>query len=98
VLRSIADAVSRRRGYNEAQKTRVENAGILTASGLIAGEALIGLVWSALQFKPEWILNFHRESYAIGFLVLLGLGALMILLPPRNAGDPNEPAPPQAMM
>ena len=32
-----------KRGYNAAQKARVENAGVLTASGLIAGEALMGL-------------------------------------------------------
>jgi putative OPT family oligopeptide transporter len=98
MTRWIADTISRRRGLNQAQTTRVENAGILTASGLIAGEAMIGLVWSALQFKPEWILNFKNESYALGFVVLLGLGALIIFLPQRNAGDPNEPAPPQAMM
>ncbi len=98
VTRWIADTISKRRGLNHAQSARVENAGILTASGLIAGEAMIGLVWSALQFKPEWILNFHNESYALGSMILLGLGALLIFLPQRNAGDPNEPAPPQAMM
>jgi len=31
--------------FNAAQKARVENAGVLTASGLIAGEALLGLIW-----------------------------------------------------
>ena len=34
----------RGRGFNDAQKARVENAGVLVASGLIAGEALMGLV------------------------------------------------------
>jgi hypothetical protein len=40
--------VANRRGYNSAQKTRVENAGVLTASGLIAGESLMGLLWAAM--------------------------------------------------
>jgi hypothetical protein len=31
-------------------------------------------------------------------IVLAGLAALMILLPVSAAGDPNEPAPPTAMM
>src|SRR5690606_29304330 len=48
VIRWIADGIGARRGLNEAQKARVENAGVLTASGLIAGEALVGLVWAAL--------------------------------------------------
>jgi hypothetical protein len=30
--------------------------------------------------------------------VLLGLAALMIRLPLTSAGDPDEPAPPTAMM
>ena len=54
VFRSVGDWVADRRGYNAAQKARVENAGVLTASGLIAGEALMGLVWAGLQFVPQW--------------------------------------------
>jgi len=98
VVRWIADHAARRRGYNDAQLARVENAGVLTASGLIAGEALIGLVWAALQFKPDWIVNFHNESYVLGALVLAGLAVLMIRMPLSAAGSPDEPAPPAAMM
>ena len=38
VFRALGDWLAKRRGFNEAQKARVENAGVLTASGLIAGE------------------------------------------------------------
>src|SRR3954469_17889699 len=48
VFRAIGDWAANRRGYNSAQKARVENAGVLTASGLIAGESLLGLLWAAL--------------------------------------------------
>jgi hypothetical protein len=88
-----------RKGFNEAQKARVENAGVLTASGLIAGEALVGLVWAALQFAPaQYIPDFHNESYLLGGVVILGLAAVMIQMPLSNAGSPDEPAPPTAMM
>ena len=98
-MRWIADGVARRRGYNEAQLTRVENAGILAASGLIAGEALIGLVWSAMQFLPPGsIPDFHNESYSLGILVLLGMVFLLVRMPLTNAGSPDEPAPPQALV
>src|SRR5437016_4030722 len=40
VFRSLGDWLAKRRGFNEAQMTRVDNAGVLTASGLIAGEAV----------------------------------------------------------
>ncbi len=99
VVRWLAERVARRRRYNEAQMARVENAGILAASGLIAGEALIGLVWSAMQFLPPGsIPDFHVESYALGLLVLGGMALLLIRMPLSNAGSPDEPAPPQALM
>jgi putative OPT family oligopeptide transporter len=98
ITRWIADSIVSRRKFNDAQKVRIENAGILTASGLIAGEALVGLVWAALQFKQDWIVDFGIESYGIGFCILLALCALMTYLPMTNAGDPDEPAPPQAMV
>ncbi len=98
VIRWIAEWVGRRRGFNDAQRTRVDNAGILTASGLIAGEGLMGLAWAALQFKPEWIPNFGVTSYALGGVVMTILALVMIYAPMRAAGRPDEPAPPSAMM
>src|SRR5712675_1496053 len=53
VFRAVADRLAASRGLNAAQKARVENAGVLTASGLIAGEALLGLLWAGLQFAPK---------------------------------------------
>jgi len=105
VFRSLGDWVADRRGYNAAQKARVENAGVLTASGLIAGEALMGLVWAGLQFVPQWKAPNHppqlfsHPSYIVGGLIVLaGLAALLIRLPISAAGDPSEPAPPTAIM
>ncbi|HEX4232414.1 MAG TPA: oligopeptide transporter, OPT family [Bryobacteraceae bacterium] len=102
VIRWLADGVARRRGYNEAQRARVENAGVLTASGLIAGEAILGLVWAGLQFAPENVRNhlqvFPSPSYLVGLVVLVALGFIMIRVPLGSAGSPDEPAPPVAMM
>jgi len=97
IVRWITDKMRDRRGLNEAQKARVENAGILTASGLIAGEALCGLAIAAIWqgqtpvlFKsPHWI------GMLIAFLVLF---VVMIRVPLANAGKPDEPAPPTAIM
>jgi putative OPT family oligopeptide transporter len=105
VFRTLGDWLANRRGFNHAQKARVENAGVLTASGLIAGEAVLGLVWAALQFVPSWSAPNHppqifsAPSYLVGGMIVLALlGALMIRLPLTSAGDPSEPAPPVAMM
>ncbi len=102
VIRWIADGVARRRGYNEGQRARVENAGVLTASGLIAGEAILGLVWAGLQFAPasfrEHLRIFEHPSYLLGLGVLILLAFNMIRGPLGSAGSPDEPAPPVAMM
>ena len=99
VIRWVADLIRKRRGLNEAQGARVENVGVLVASGLIAGEALAGLVTGWFNYKygslPELVKN---PSYLIGVVVMAGIAWLMIQLPLANAGDPNEPAPPTAMM
>jgi uncharacterized oligopeptide transporter (OPT) family protein len=99
VIRSVADWMTKRRGYNEAQTARVENAGVLTASGLIAGEAILGLVWAGLQFAPTPMPKiFADPSYVLGLAVMLGLAFIMIRMPLSSAGHPDEPAPPTAMM
>jgi putative OPT family oligopeptide transporter len=100
VFRSLGDWLAKRRGYNEAQMARVENAGVLTSSGLIAGEAILGLLWAGLQFAPAWARPqiFDHPSYLAGIGVMVALAALMIRLPLSSAGDPSEPAPPTAIM
>jgi putative OPT family oligopeptide transporter len=100
VFRSLGDRLAKRRGFNSAQMARVENAGVLTASGLIAGEAVLGLLWAGLQFAPAWARPqiFSEPSYFAGMAVMVTLAVLMIRLPLSSAGDPNEPAPPVAMM
>jgi putative OPT family oligopeptide transporter len=102
VIRWLMDKVRDGRGFNDAQKARVDNASVLIASGLIAGEALMGLVKAGFNLadKPlATIFSFFPEPpTAIGLVVLALLAYLMIQWPQAKAGDPNEPAPPSAMM
>jgi putative OPT family oligopeptide transporter len=107
LIRGIVDRFSKKRGHNDAQKARVENAGILAASGLIAGEALMGLFIAAVVFTsdrmgnpPEfWALEVFNDVapwLAIAFFAVLA--TYLVLVPLKKAGSPDEPAPPSAMM
>ena len=99
VIRSIVDRITTKRGYNENQKARVENSGVLAASGLIAGEAVLGLVWAGLQFAPFPMPKiFADPSYVIGLGVMGLLAFILIRMPLSSAGNPEDPAPPTAMM
>ena len=101
IIRWLGDTIAAKKKLNEAQITRVTNIGILIASGFIAGEALLGLVTAAMagfefDFTPYFI--FKEPSYLFGAIVIALLAVILIAIPLRNAGDPNEPAPPSAMM
>jgi putative OPT family oligopeptide transporter len=99
ILRWITDEMSRRKGHNEAQKTRVENVGILMASGLIAGEALTGLLFAYFKFKDIAVWQMVKNpSYLAGFAAMVILGLVLVFLPLSKAGRPEDPAPPAAMM
>jgi putative OPT family oligopeptide transporter len=99
VVRWLTDSMARRQGLNEPQRARTENTGVLVASGLIAGEALAGLVKAVYDFQGKDLPSVFKEpSYLAGIVVMALLAFTLIRIPLANAGDPNEPAPPAAIM
>jgi uncharacterized oligopeptide transporter (OPT) family protein len=99
VIRWITDVLRRRANCNAAQTARVENVGVLVASGLIAGEALAGLVVGWFNWKYGKLpAVFADPSYLAGIVVMALIAFVLIRIPLANAGDPNEPAPPTAIM
>jgi len=99
VVRWITDMLRDRRGLNDAQKARVDNAGVLTASGLIAGEALCGLVIAGLvgSGRDVTLIKWTAPGY-LAVAALLILIVAMVRVPLANAGRPEDPAPPTAIM
>ena len=99
VIRWMTDRLRDRRGLNDAQKARVDNAGVLTASGLIAGEALCGLVIAGLVGSGRDVTLFTWTPSAwMAVAAMIILIVAMIRVPLANAGSPDEPAPPTAIM
>ncbi len=99
LLRWAMDRLRVRRGLNEAQQARVESVGVLSASGLIAGEALMGLVVATFSYF-EWKMPafFAHPSYLAALIPLAFLAYMLIRVPLSKAGSPDEPAPPVVMM
>jgi putative OPT family oligopeptide transporter len=99
MVRWVSDAIAERRGLNEAQKTRVESVGVLAASGMIAGEALTGLITATFSFLRIKIpVVFMNPSYIVGIVVIFVLGYVLISVPLANAGRPEDPAPPAVIV
>jgi len=84
VIKYILDRQVEKKGADDETKSAVENRGLLVASGLVAGEALMGVILAAIvaaNFKlvstrPDWF-----GQPILGFLTIIGLGALMIYFP-----------------
>ena len=99
LIRWITDMLRDRRGFNDAQKARVDNAGVLTASGLIAGEALCGLVIAGLVGSGYDVALVKWNPPAIlAVAAIIILIVVMVRVPLANAGRPEDPAPPTAIM
>lgn len=99
LIKGIVERMNLKKNHNDAQKTRVENTGVLLAAGLIAGEALIGLVFAALAFgEIQLFAIFAKPSFLMSLLVFAFIAWILIRIPIKNAGKPDEPPPPMAVM
>ena len=67
-------------------KERAENAGTLLASGLIAGEAIIGILFAALAFGEVELPQFLASPpYLMSLASMALLGAILVVVPRRRA-------------
>ena len=105
LIKGGVEMIAGTRGHNAAQKARTENTGVLLAAGLIAGEALIGLLFAGLAVANidygTWLqrtFGFGALPFGISLVVLAFIAWYLIQVPLKNAGSPDEPAPPSAVM
>jgi putative OPT family oligopeptide transporter len=98
MIKGFVEMINERNKFNTFQMARVENVGVLLASGLIAGEALMGLVFAGFAvFEIFMPAIFPNASFLISIVVLAVIAYILIQLPVSKAGDPNEPASPSGM-
>lgn len=97
LIKGAVDMLGAKRGLNEAQKVRVENNGVLLAAGLIAGEALVGILFALLSFlEVKYTLVKDPGMFFISLVILAAIAVYLIRVPLANAGEADEPAPPSA--
>ena len=99
MVRWMTDRIARKRDMNEAQRIRIESVGVLAASGMIAGEALMGIVTAWFNYKYGKVPQiFASPSYIVGLGVFVLLAITLIQVPLANAGRPEDPPPPAAIV
>lgn len=99
IVKWLSDTVRDRQGFNEAQRARIENIGVLVASGMIAGEAMVGLVVATFSFfNIQMPVIFENPPLILGIVALLVVVGVLLRVPLANPGRPDEPAPPTAIL
>jgi putative OPT family oligopeptide transporter len=99
LFRGLMDWLGGRQGLNKSQTIRSTNTGMLLASGLIAGEALMGLGIASLAFFDVKLpVVFQEPSYLVSLLVFGLIAFILVRIPLKNAGNPDDPPPPEAVM
>ncbi|MBU1633622.1 oligopeptide transporter, OPT family, partial [bacterium] len=97
LTKGIVETVTKKRKLNENQVARIDNVGVLLAAGLIAGEALVGLFFATLAFFEINVFQiFKNPSFIVSLGVFVVIIYTLVQIPLKNAGSPNEPAPPSA--
>ncbi|MCX6155460.1 MAG: oligopeptide transporter, OPT family [Candidatus Kapabacteria bacterium] len=98
LVKGVVDMICAKRGYNESQRARIENIGVLLAAGFIAGEALTGLGIAPFKIAEIKFLEiFANPPFAISLVILTIIALVMIFIPLKKAGSPDEPATPMNM-
>lgn len=102
LLKGFVDRIAEKKQFTLAQKTNSENTGVLLASGLIAGEALMGLVIAIFAVGNIFLYDvfsfFANPPFVISLIVLAIIGLVLVYLPAKNAGRADAPVPPGAVL
>jgi putative OPT family oligopeptide transporter len=88
LIKGVLDLYVARRKYNEGQIATVENTGVLLASGMIAGEALMGLVVAIFAMFNIFFSNMlpvHNPLYIIGLVIVAVIGYFLVSIPLKKA-------------
>jgi uncharacterized oligopeptide transporter (OPT) family protein len=86
LMKGLFDLIASRRSIEGKAKEGMDNIGVLLASGLIAGEALLGLLFAGLAFGEVKIPHlFEEPSYLLSLAGIGLLGLFLVRLPLRRA-------------
>jgi putative OPT family oligopeptide transporter len=85
-MKGILEKIAEKRKISDTQKEKMNNIGVLLASGLIAGEALLGLLFAGLAFGEIKLFHaFESPLYAPSIIAMILLGIFLIRIPLRKA-------------
>ena len=79
---------TKKKNFNETQLAVSENTGILLASGMIAGEALMGLIvaiFALFGILFSDLIPMENPSYLIGLAILVVIAFALVRIPLKRS-------------
>ncbi len=95
MIKGILQYYQKRRKHSEKQVAKADNVGILLASGLIAGEALVGLLFAGLAFGKVEIWRMANPSFLTSIAIFIIIGIILVRIPLRKSKSKDVPEQPQ---
>jgi len=86
LFKGIYEITVKKKNADEAMQMNLNNNGVLLASGLIAGEALTGVLFAAFAFAEIKIAHiFESPNYLLSVIAIIIIGLFLIYGPLRNS-------------
>ncbi len=83
VIKYIFDLIAKKKFHSETEFIQAENRGILLASGLVAGESIMGVLLAGLYLLNVEFPHISDNPY-IGLLIFPIIAMILIFIPLRN--------------
>jgi len=88
LIKGLLDMYTKKKNFNETQLAVSENTGILLASGMIAGEALMGLIvaiFALFGILFSDLIPMENPSYLIGLAILVVIAFALVRIPLKRS-------------
>ncbi|MDP2883488.1 MAG: oligopeptide transporter, OPT family [Ignavibacteria bacterium] len=86
LMKDLVDRIAAKRSIEGKKKEAMDNVGVLLASGMIAGEALLGLLFAGLAFAEIGLFHVFDSPWYLASLVCITIiGLALVRLPLKSA-------------
>jgi len=86
LMKGLVDRIAAKRSIEGKKKEAMDNVGVLLASGMIAGEALLGLLFAGMAFAEIGLFRVFDSPWYLASLVCITIiGFALVRLPLKSA-------------
>jgi uncharacterized oligopeptide transporter (OPT) family protein len=93
LMKGLMDKLAAKRSLEGKKKEAIDNVGVLMASGMIAGEALLGLLFAGMAFADIRIFHVFDSPWYLASLASIFLIGLFLIRAPLSAAEEPKSQP-----